>query len=344
MIIIIRNGKDYGPYDEATVAAYVSRGRLLLHDRARDAATGREDTVGNLLRLHGLRPRVSNAGSLTQQLRMLGADSVCPRQDLTRSGLRENRRLLLLAVVGLGLSAIMMLPISGYLVFYAVSLYFATVWGLFFAWLFSTHQVRARVAVTTFFLTQLGVFLIFGTLHSLNFFYIFTRAAFPLSMVGYILGVGLTEEFAKQVPLYVLQRRSREPLLPETFVFYGLIAGLAFGVFEGVEYQTTVNAQADYTTAFVLNIARLTSLPFIHAVWCGIGGYFLGMAGLYPRFRRSMWLLALAVPATLHGLYDTFASTTFGYILALATAVVSVVLLTAYLRRSGSLRQRLRNE
>ena len=45
MIIVTRNMRDYGPYDEQTVASFVREGRLLLHDKARDAATGREGTV-----------------------------------------------------------------------------------------------------------------------------------------------------------------------------------------------------------------------------------------------------------------------------------------------------------
>ena len=194
--------------------------------------------------------------------------------------------------MGLGLSVIMLLPIGGYLVFYVVSLYFAGIWGLFFYYFFATRQVGLKTTITTFFLTQLGVFIIFGLLHSLNFFYIFTEMAFPLSIIGYIFGVGVTEEFTKIIPLAILQRRSREPMLPQTMVYYGLMAGIAFGVFEGVQYQTTINVQADYTTAFVLNIARLTSLPFLHAVWCGIAGYYIGMAGLYPRYRKALWFLA----------------------------------------------------
>lgn len=138
---------------------------------------------------------------------------------------------------------------------------------MFFYYMFRTRQVNFKTTVSTFFLTQLGVFIIFSGLNQLNFFYVFTHAPFPLSIVGYILGVGLTEEFAKQVPLYIFQNRSREPMLPQTMVYYGLMAGIAFGVFEGVQYQTQVNIRADYTTAFVLNIARLTSLPFLHAVW-----------------------------------------------------------------------------
>ena len=123
-------------------------------------------------------------------------------------------------------------------------------------------------------------------------------------------------------------------------VFYGLMAGIAFGVFEGVQYQTSINIRADYTTAFVLNIARLTSLPFLHAVWAGICGYFVGMAGLYPQYRKSLYVLALFIPATLHGLYDLFAGSF--YLVSLLIAFLSVFLLMAYLRRSNALREKLR--
>ena len=162
-----------------------------------------------------------------------------------------------------------------------------------------------------------------------------------MSIVGYILGVGLTEELVKMLPLLYLVRKAREPLLPQTLVYYGLMTGIAFGVFEGVMYQTQVNVQADYATAFVLNIARLTSLPFLHALWCGICGYFVACANLYPRYRHSLYLLALLIPATLHGLYDSF--TAVAYIVSLAIAFVSVVLLIAYLRHTSGLQQKLRN-
>lgn len=340
MIIVTRNSHDYGPYDEQTVARYVSDGRLLLNDKARDADTGEETTIEVLLLRKGLRPKIASNGSIGKQLRHVGSDIIFPHEDMQRHNLFQDKRLLALAVVGLGLSVIMLLPIGGYLVFYVVSLYFAIIWGLFFYYLFSTRQVNIKTTAWTFFLTQAGVFLIFGILHSLNFFYIFTQMVFPLSIIGYILGVGLTEEFTKMIPLFILQRRSREPMLPQTMVYYGLMAGIAFGVFEGVQYQTTINVQADYTTAFVLNIARLTSLPFLHAIWCGIAGYFIGMAGLYPRYRHSLWFLALVIPATLHGLYDSFAG--IAYIVSLLVAVFSVLLLMAYMRRSGKLRERLR--
>ena len=340
MIYIIRNQHEYGPYEASDIARYVEEGRLLLNDKARDAESGVEGTVEELLAVRGIRPRVRNRGTLMEQLRYIGHAFIFPKDDMERHHIMEDKRLLILAIVGLSLSIIMLLPIGGYLVFYAVSLYFATIWGLFFAYFFRTRQISKSKAVSTFFLTQLGVFIIFSGLNELNFFYAFTSAPFPLSILGYILGIGLTEEFAKMIPLLVLERRAREPQLPQTMVFYGLMAGIAFGVFEGVQYQTSINIRADYTTAFVLNIARLTSLPFLHAVWAGICGYFVGMAGLYPQYRKSLYMLALAIPATLHGLYDLFAGSF--YLVSLVIAFLSVFLLMAYLRRSNALRERLR--
>ncbi len=340
MLIIIRNNHEYGPYEAIDIAHYVEQGRLLLNDRARDAETGEEGTIEELLDALGIHPRVRSHGTLMQQLRYIGHAFIFPKDDMERHHVMEDKRLLILAIVGLSLSIIMLLPIGGYLVFYVVSLYFATIWGLFFAYFFRTRQISQKNAISTFFLTQLGVFIIFSGLNELNFFYAFTSAPFPLSILGYILGIGLTEEFAKMIPLLILERRAKEPQLPQTMVFYGLMAGIAFGVFEGVQYQTTINIKADYTTAFVLNIARLTSLPFLHAVWAGICGYFVGMAGLYPRYRKSLYVLALAIPATLHGLYDLFAGAF--YIVSLLIAFLSVFLLMAYLRRSNVLREKLR--
>jgi RsiW-degrading membrane proteinase PrsW (M82 family) len=340
MLFIIRNQHEYGPYGVSDIARYVEEGRLLLNDRARDAESGDEGTVEELLGARGIHPHVRSRGSLMQQLRYIGHAFIFPKDDMERHHLMEDKRLLILAIVGLSLSIIMLLPIGGYLVFYAVSLYFATIWGLFFSYFFRTRQISKGKAVSTFFLTQLGVFIIFSGLNELNFFYNFTSAPFPLSILGYILGIGLTEEFAKMIPLLVLERRAREPQLPQTMVFYGLMAGIAFGVFEGVQYQTSINIRADYTTAFVLNIARLTSLPFLHAVWAGICGYFVGMAGLYPQYRKSLYVLALAIPATLHGLYDLFAGGF--YLISLVIAFLSVFLLMAYLRRSNVLREKLR--
>ena len=164
MIIITRNEHDYGPFDERVVAQYVEEGRLLLHDKARDAETGQEGIVKEFLLRKGIVPKIRNNGTLSEQLSYVGK-FIYPKDDMRRHNLFEDKRLLMLAIVGLSLSFIMLLPIGGYLVFYVVSLYFATVWGLFFYYMFRTRQVSLSTTIYTFFLTQLGVFVIFSGLN-----------------------------------------------------------------------------------------------------------------------------------------------------------------------------------
>jgi len=113
MIIVTRNTRDYGPYDEQTVAAFVREGRLLLRDKARDAETGRECTIEELLESKGIKAEVRSGGSLMKQLAHVGAEFIYPHADLAAHSLMEDKRLLALAGVGLGLSVIMLFPIGG---------------------------------------------------------------------------------------------------------------------------------------------------------------------------------------------------------------------------------------
>lgn len=145
------------------------------------------------------------------------------------------------------------------------------------------------------------------------------------------------------LPLIWLVKKTKKPLVPQTLVFYGLISGLAFGVYEGVQYQMTVNMALDGSDRFLMNIARLTSLPFIHAIWCAIGGFFISFAVLYPRYRKALWTLALVIPAILHGIYDTMCSNWLTSIfVALPLCVFCVGLLVHYLKNSGNYQNRLR--
>jgi RsiW-degrading membrane proteinase PrsW (M82 family) len=93
----------------------------------------------------------------------------------------------------------------------------------------------------------------------------------------------------------------------------------------------------------MLNILRLTSLPFIHAVWCGIAGYFISFASLYPKYRIALYFLAIAIPALLHGVYDTFCGTLLGTVVALPVMFITVILLNAYLKQGVNYQSKLRN-
>ena len=104
------------------------------------------------------------------------------------------------------------------------------------------------------------------------------------------------------------------------------------------------NVNLEYTQSFFYNISRLTSLPFMHAVWCGIAGYFISFAKLYPKYRISLYTLALLVPAILHGIYDSLVEVNIIFVvLAIAVAFVGVIMLMTYLKQGVNYQSKLRN-
>lgn len=343
MIYIVRNGKDYGPYTEHQLLDYVNNGFVVLQDVARLVENDRVTTVREVLRQNGMKPRVIHEGGMMGQLSKIGSDLIIPKDTLVGRQWLSDKTLIVLAIVGLFPTFMLLLPMPEIGVFYTIALYFSCIWGLFFYYLFKTSQVSLKTTISVFFLTQLFVFIVWDILGLARFnpFYYLTASPFPLNLLGFVFGVGVMEEFAKMLPLIYIIRKAKEPVMPRTMVFYGLMSGIAFGVFEGVQYQVTINAQMDYTSAFYSNIARLTSLPFLHAIWCAIAGYFIAFASLYPKYRRSLYFLAIAIPALLHGFYDTFCQSSI--LIALLVSFVGVFLLMTYLKRGGDYQHRLKN-
>lgn len=339
-INIIRNNQQYGPYDEQTLLSYVNSGQILLHDKAVAVGESEPQTVAFYLKSAGLKAHRQNKGNIISQIKAIGSELLFPRTTLFSRQFLSDQRFMILALVGLFPMLIMQIPLGGFFVFYEVSLYFSVIWGLFFYDCFKTPQVGLKTTLAVFFITQLFVFTAWGIgLPALNPFYTFIDTAFPLSVIGYTLGVGLTEELAKIVPLLIILYRAKEPLIPQTVVYYGLISGIAFGVWEGVQYQMTVNAEQEYTVSFYLNILRLTSLPFLHACWCGIAGYFLAFANLYPKYRKGLYVLAFTIPALIHGLYDSISSWPF---VSLFMVFIGLMLLMVYLKQTVNYQSKLR--
>ena len=150
----------------------------------------------------------------------------------------------------------------------------------------------------------------------------FVNAANPfIALFGYVFGVGVPEEFVKALPLFVLWRFSKLPPL-RLFIYYGLISGLGFGFYEGINYQTQSNVDtalsamkatattddrdAALASYYIDNVLRLTSAPFFHAVWTGFAAFNIWFGVRFPAHRIGFFLLAIAVPAVFHGLYDGF--------------------------------------
>ena len=346
MYYIIRNGQDFGPYDIQAIASYVKTGQILKCDEARDAQSGEVNSVSYFLKRNNVKVSVQNKGNVISQLKDIGSELIFPKKTIASKTWMNDKALMTLALVGLLPTLLWVVPMFDWGVHYFIALYFSCIWGLFFYYLFQTNQVSIKTTATIFFLEQGFIILAWKLLgiHNLNPFNHFTDTVFPVNIVGYVMGVGLTEEFAKMLPLLIIASRIKKPLLPQTLVYYGLMSGIAFGVYEGVHYQLEVNSELGYTASFFYNISRLTSLPFMHAIWCGIAGYFVSFAKLYPKYRISLYILALAVPAILHGLYDSFVSSNkFFVIFALVVAFTGVILLMTYLKQGVNYQSKLRN-
>lgn len=342
-----------GPFSINDIRSFVNSGLVLKRDLAFRADTPNvEKRVEEILSEKGMSTKVEHRGNLFEQIKSIGTELILPHTVFTKEPWQKDSRLFILALAGLTLSILMpFLPfVPSFAIFYIVALYFSVIWGLFFHYLFKTSQVSIKLSVGLFFLCQLIVFIVWDILGlpQLNPLYkLLDSEPRVLSAFSYIFGVGLTEEFFKLIPILCILHFSKRVLRPQTMVYYGLISGIAFGVFEGVHYQMGENFRIfsdtslaeGYVVTFVLNIARLTCLPFLHAIWCGIASYFSSFAYLYPRYRIALYTLAILVPATLHGLYDYTAS--ISSLLTIPVVIVSVVLLMVYLSINYSFHSRL---
>jgi RsiW-degrading membrane proteinase PrsW (M82 family) len=134
-------------------------------------------------------------------------------------------------------------------------------------------------------------------------------------------------------------------------VFYGLMSGLGFGIYEGMNYQmnqnfsvmnNAPNLELGMAAYYFDNMLRLTTLPFLHAMWTAIGAYFWSLSMLYRSRRRGLWAAALGIPSILHGFYDTFTDSSPW--VSLGVAFISVFALMIYLSRSQEFERALEKE
>ncbi|MCQ2199283.1 MAG: PrsW family intramembrane metalloprotease [Paludibacteraceae bacterium] len=346
-LFVVRNGKPYGPYSLEDLRSLTSLGKTLACDKVTNTDViddnTRYETIRSVLKFNNIQYKVEAEGSILSQVSRLGKDLLFPKELLDKETWSKDKRLLLLTIIGMfPLIGVTYIP-SDFLRFYAISLYFSSMWAMFFYSFYKTKQVKTSTTLKIFFLTQLVIIVAWDLLGlpNLNIFYLLTNSNGLLSnIIGFVFGVGFTEELGKMLVLFFLLKTAKEPMTPQTMVFYGLISGLAFGVFEGVQYQLTVNAQQGYADAYYLNIARMTTLPFIHAIWTALAGFFLSFAHLYPRYRKGLYFLAISIPALGHGLYDSFCSVF--PLIAFGISIISVGLLNVYLGDSKKYQSRLK--
>lgn len=332
-ITVVREGKSFGPYLPQQAAEYIRQNKLLLNDLAYLDGDPNPRTLQSVLSKLGVS---IHAESPLTSMKKVGVDFLFPWGAISNLGWRKDPRFLILAAAGL-LPLTLSVFASGSLVYIALALYASMLWGLFFFSQFKTEQVKVKVCFITMGFTCLLIcaLLLLNALIPLpkepknpSIFMIFVRM---------FLLAGLPEEICKAAPIFFMLRRPGTILKPQTVVFYGLLSGLTFGLYEGVLYQIGVNRRMDADTAYYLNVLRLTSLPFLHATWCGISSYFIAFSAILPAHRYGLCVIAILVPALLHALYNTLG------IFSILPAFISILLLMLYLSKLTDMKNRMTN-
>lgn len=268
----------------------------------------------------------------------------------------DNRRLMGVAAIGLfPLLIIALFTNAGNIrgAYWAMAFYFSALWAVFFYYVFPAPGVTLRNCVICFFgtglfsVSLLQIFhygltmvlsLVMGPQASAEdqpaLQQLLMHRFVPTRWAAWILFVGVPEELCKVLALFYLAR-NHAPFQPQTMMYYGLMAGLGFGIYEGVAYQERANLELGgyyLGNYYILNVVRLTALPFIHAIWTAIAGYFIGFAYQFPERKRGLLIIAVALPAFLHGTYN--AVTIVSVLSSLGVAMISVFALNLYLAKS----------
>lgn len=146
---------------------------------------------------------------------------------------------------------------------------------------------------------------------------------------GMTLGVGFVEETAKLFPVLWLSRSLGSEVRPTTVAYLGVISGLAFGATEAILYSM-MYAEGHAASAFgygdylIIQLLRLISLPFLHAIWTGTSAYFAGLSAINDAARRVVILAGLSGVSILHGAYNTMSANWLGFVLAMLSLAIFV--------------------
>ncbi|PSR27497.1 Membrane proteinase PrsW, cleaves anti-sigma factor RsiW, M82 family [Sulfobacillus thermosulfidooxidans DSM 9293] len=157
-----------------------------------------------------------------------------------------------------------------------------------------------------------------------------------ISAPAYVLFIGLTEEFAKQMIvllIFFFNRAKKKAWSPLAYMMVGISSGLGFSAVENISYvQHGILFDVLHHSVGLGTITALTRAlytPFLHAIWAGIVAYALGIVA--QRGYRD-WHLAVGaylIAAIFHGFYD--ASLGYGDLSILDVALSYLVFLSLLL-------------
>lgn len=228
-------------------------------------------------------------------------------------------------------------------------LYFAVLWLMVLYVTMSPGRPDARLlGQVALFTGGFGVIIVVILQRTLPFSLLYAgtqiqgELGFLPRLLGFILGVGIVEEGTKALPLYLFCYRRNYDASPLMYSFIGAVSGLAFGVAEAVNYSYLyanglMHGRFGLGAYIIAQFLRLISLPLLHACWCAVVGYFIGLAHLHRGPARSLMGFGIGIAATLHGLYDTLSGTWLG----LGVAALSLIVFVSYVRTSSLISKQL---
>ncbi|HQR46188.1 MAG TPA: PrsW family glutamic-type intramembrane protease [Thermoanaerobaculia bacterium] len=220
-------------------------------------------------------------------------------------------------------------------------------WVAFFYAAFRTDAATSRTVLAVFFGAVLFALLYFGLLVSWPPVSTLAPLGAPeqglgARLLGAFGGAALVQELGKLALLVLIARPLKELNGAADGLFYGLIAGAAFGLCANLVQSWSLGAgdegplrvagepqaAALYAT-FLGTAVRALAQPFLQAVWTAIAGTFLaqGLAspGREPAPRRILLGLGLAV--AFHALYETLAPPATAFFSVLVAAAALLLLL-----------------
>ena len=335
MFYIRRNTKEYGPLSAEKVKVGCISGKIHLLDLIRHENTQKYIPVNEFLELNNIQiqQEEEQLSDVFFNFFKLQTVFINPFKYIGLNHKDNTVLYIFLAIILIPFMGLLtrQIPLFSYCVF---GFYFASIWALILYKVIGTKQTDLKKSLSIGLLTIIASIIVITLFHQTSIWTEFTKFInsdnFVVRFIGMLVGVSLLEEGLKQVFVYITINKGKEITLPRTAIFYGMIAGLAFGIFEGVEYQVGLNKTLNTDDNYFLNIIRLTSLPFFHAIWAGIGGYFASLSFLELKYKYSFRLMGLFIPATLHALYNTFGLNIFGIL----TLILSAILLTIYLTKN----------
>lgn len=289
--------------------------------------------------------RRSEAAEFLAALRTFQFSSVVPYQDVLSPQLYSSNTVKLLLFFGLFPLAVSLIanPANLQQTAWLLGIYYASIWGVvlydlikpaWFSWGYTLKCVLFTAFVGIPLLLLMQKFPLFQLLYAAAD----SRLGLIPQLIGFVLGVGVLEELCKALPVYLFLLRPRKLSEPLTAAFYGAMSGLGFAIAEGGTYSLLyaiglVKGRLDFSSYVISNTIRFVSLPLFHAILAGTVGYFLGLAAINRSRQVPIIVIGVAIPAVLHGLYDTFSDGLIGF----AIFTFSILLFVAYLRRSKQL-------